>query len=237
MERLVRFHWLVLLAAGLAGCGQPSEQPAATDSAKPSLSAAAPAPPRTAMEKAVAPPHAVTEATPKLKPEQVVHQFLEAVRTGNDEQAAAMLTEIARQKTEEENLVVAPPGSDTAKFEVGQVELDAEGGACVEAVWTDLDENGQPQSDRVLWMLRQEPQGWRIAGVAAPIFEGEPPLLLNFEDPEDMLRKQQEVREEIQRRLAADAPQVSPPATTESPVTPPIEEAQQPARFENPMRR
>ena len=32
------------------------------------------------------------------------------------------------------------------------------------------------------------------------VFPGEAPLLLNFEDPEDMFRKEQWVREEIRRR-------------------------------------
>jgi hypothetical protein len=33
------------------------------------------------------------------------------------------------------------------------------------------------------------------------VFPGEAPLLLNFEEPEDMIRKQQWVREEIRRRM------------------------------------
>ena len=49
-------------------------------------------------------------------------------------------------------------------------------------------------------MVRQEPEGWRIAGVAATVFKGEPPLLLNFEDPEEMLRKQEWVQQEMRRR-------------------------------------
>jgi len=37
-------------------------------------------------------------------------------------------------------------------------------------------------------------------GCAATVFPGEPPLKLNFEDPEDMLLKQQWLREEYRRR-------------------------------------
>ena len=66
--------------------------------------------------------------------------------------------------------------------------------------WTDIDPDGQPKTDEAIWVLRHESRGWRIAGVAAQVFPGEPPLLLNFEDPQDMIRKQQWVREEIQRR-------------------------------------
>jgi hypothetical protein len=49
-------------------------------------------------------------------------------------------------------------------------------------------------------MVRREADGWRIAGMATRVFEDQPPLYLNFEDPEDMLRKQQLVAQEIERR-------------------------------------
>ena len=51
-------------------------------------------------------------------------------------------------------------------------------------------------------MVRREGDGWRIAGVAATVFPGEPPLLLDFEKPEEMIEKQQWVRDEIRRRAA-----------------------------------
>src|SRR5262245_46183091 len=55
-------------------------------------------------------------------PDQAVYDFLEAVRTGNDQKAAEMLSPLARQKTAEKQMVVAPPGSPTAKFTVGKVK-------------------------------------------------------------------------------------------------------------------
>ena len=54
-------------------------------------------------------------------------------------------------------------------------------------------------------MLRREPQGWRIAGMATKVFPDQPPLVLNFEDPADMQRKQDLVREEIARRINAES--------------------------------
>jgi hypothetical protein len=133
-------------------------------------------------------------------PDRAVFDFLEAVRTGNDDKAAKMLTPLARQKVAEQHLVVAPQGTDTAHFEVRQVQLLAPDGARVSVKWSDLDENGKRRTDEVLWMLRRVEEGWRVAGVAAPVFEGEPPLLLNFEDPADMIEKQKMVREEVKRR-------------------------------------
>ena len=49
-------------------------------------------------------------------------EFLEAVRTGNDEKAAKMLSTVARQKTAALNRNVTPPASDTARFAVGKVD-------------------------------------------------------------------------------------------------------------------
>jgi hypothetical protein len=138
-------------------------------------------------------------------PEAVVGRFLEAVRTGNDETAAGLLTSLARKKTTEMNLEVAPPGSDTAKFTVGEVEYIAKDTAHVGSQWTDVDESGQPRTDPIVWVLRRDAEGWRIAGMATKVFENEPPLLLNFEEPEDMMRKQQLVAQEMQRRAGERA--------------------------------
>ncbi len=42
-----------------------------------------------------------------------------------------------------------------------------------------------------------------MAGFAAYVFEGEDPLLLSFEDPEDMAKKQKWLKEEIESTLEA----------------------------------
>jgi hypothetical protein len=66
--------------------------------------------------------------------------------------------------------------------------------------WTDLDENGKPQSDPAWCVMRRESNGWRVVGVALTVFEGEPPLLLNFENPTEVLKKQEWLRQELARR-------------------------------------
>jgi hypothetical protein len=184
-------RWLLLVSGivALVGCGQSNKgAPTAVADGKHVASTVAPA---------------------GNGPDRAVYDFLEAVRTGNDEKAAKMLTPLAREKVAEQHMVVAPPGSDTARFEVGQVQTLGDDGARVAIKWTDLDETGKPHSDEVLWMVRRVDEGWRIAGVAAPVFEGEPPLLLNFEDPADMLAKQKLVREEIKRRADQAAVQAT----------------------------
>ncbi len=134
-------------------------------------------------------------------PAEAVAEFLEAVRTGNDEAAARMLSAAARQKTAASNRKVRPPASDTAKFAIGRVDYVGHDGARVACTWTDLDQDGQPKTDEAVWVLRHETSGWRVAGVAAQVFPGEPPLLLNFEDPEEMDRKWEAYRVEHQRRM------------------------------------
>lgn len=127
--------------------------------------------------------------------------FLEAVRTGDDEKVVAMFTQLARQQAGELNRQFAPVGSDTARYEVSdKVEFLAEDGARVMSTWTDLGADGKPRSDEIMWMLRKEPEGWRIAGMAAVIFPGEPPLLLDFENMKETLRKVELLAEELERR-------------------------------------
>ncbi len=160
------------------------------------------------------------EAADPASPAECVQRFLEAVRTGDDETASSLLTPLARKKTAEMEIVVAPPGSKTASFEVGEVEQVSDDVAHVATEWTDLDESGQPHTDAIVWFLRRLDQGWRVAGMATKVFDDEPPLLLNFEDPADMLRKQQLVEQEIRRRAAAQQQQQQrsqPPATAQSP--------------------
>jgi hypothetical protein len=126
---------------------------------------------------------------------------LDAIRTGNDEQAMGLLTAVARQKAIEANRSPTNmAASDTARFEVGEVTPVGDDIARVNCTWTDLDEFGKPQTDRAIWVCRHEENGWRVGGVAAIVFEGEDPLLLDFEKPDEMAQKQEWLREELARR-------------------------------------
>lgn len=148
-------------------------------------------------------------------PDRAVASFLEAVKAGNDAVAAGMLTKVARQKTTEMQLVVAPPGSTTASYQVGEVEFIGNQGAHVASTWTDIAEDGKPHTDTIVWILRRDPEGWRISGMGTRIFDDRPPLLLNFENPEDMIAKQREAEQEMERR--AQAQQANRPAASTAP--------------------
>ncbi|MCS7303647.1 MAG: hypothetical protein NZ602_00885 [Thermoguttaceae bacterium] len=141
---------------------------------------------------------------PKLEPPaEAVYEFLEAVRKGDDQGAERMLTSLARKKTQEMNMVVAPPGSDTASFQVGKVTMLDDNRAEVLCKWTDREPDGSFRTDEIIWLVKKEPEGWRVAGMAAMVFPDQPPYPLNFEDPEDMLRQQEKIKTELARREAA----------------------------------
>ncbi|HEV3138010.1 MAG TPA: hypothetical protein VGZ26_08895 [Pirellulales bacterium] len=152
-------------------------------------------------------------------PDRVIAEFLEAVRIGDDKKAGDLLTSLARQKTAEMQMVVAPPGSDTAKFQVQDVELVGDG-AQVATDWTDLGADGRPHTDRIVWILRKGAQGWRIAGMTTKVFADQEPIILNFEDPADMLRKQQLAEDEIARRDRQQPSQAKKPLSDGDSSTP-----------------
>ena len=142
----------------------------------------------------------------------VVRKFLQAVKSGDETTSNDLLTPLAREKTSELDMAVAPMGSESASFTVGDVELPEEGGgelAHVASTWTDIDDEGQTHTDEVLWVLRHEKGNWRIGGMATKVFEDQPLLLLNFEDPADMRRKQQLAEAELERRARAEAGELS----------------------------
>jgi hypothetical protein len=204
--------WMVLVAIlplGAIGCGSSggaADSPADGQAAEAHTAAAqGPGTQRTA-------------SAPLSGPAAAVFDFLEAVRTGNDRKAAAMLTTTARTKTAEMNMEVAPAGSDTASFEVGEVKYLPEGRASVACKWSDRDEKGQTHTEEVTWILREEKQGWRVGGMVATV-AGMSPTFLNFEDPQEMVRQQQRLQEEMRRQTTeAQAQRPQEPPTGENPI-------------------
>lgn len=179
----------LLAVVGLVGCGQSNEAGKGAKASKGGNGTSATTPVEN--EGSVAKDEG---------PAAAVSRFLEAVRTGNDEAAAQMLSKVARQKAAALNRSVTPPASDTATFTVGKVDI-VEGGARVESTWTDYDAERKKKTDTAYWIVRQEEEGWRIAGVAAQALPGEPYVILNFEKPEEMVQKLKSVREEMLRRM------------------------------------
>jgi hypothetical protein len=145
-------------------------------------------------------------ASPRAKldgPAAAAYDFLEAIRTADDEKTFKMLTAVAREKAIARRLTAMPSASDTAKFVVGKADY-VDGGARVAFTWTDYDRNHKLKTDEAYWVLRHESEGWRIAGSAMQVFPDTKPLVLNFEDPDDMRAQMQWADQESRRREAAE---------------------------------
>jgi len=130
----------------------------------------------------------IVDLSATATPEQVVEHFLTALQQGSDEQVTGLLTAKARAETAKHDLVVRSPGSPTAKFSVGELEL-VSGGAYVNSQWSETSTDGFAQEFEIIWVLRKQANGWRIAGMATRVAENEQPTYLNFENPKEMIRK------------------------------------------------
>lgn len=212
--KVVALALVACLAVLAAGCGKPAT-PASDGTVASSGESRVSLPSSNATKESL-------DALKADTPEAAVGKFLEAIRAGNDRVAETMFTDLARERIKELDLQVAPRGSDTAKYEIGKAEFLGDDGARVPCKWSDIDSEGKVRVDEMTWMLRKQPEGWRVAGMAAVVLEGEDPLLLDFEEPKETLQKLERLREEIARRSA-------PPHEENSP-SPNQENSQEPIR-------
>ena len=171
-----------------------------------------------ASASAAGPSNAATKKDPVAQ--AVVHEFLEAVRVGDVKRSSGLLTPLALQRTNEHDLTVAPLGSATASFQIGKTELIESDKALVESVWTDVDVEGKPINEDLVWALRKVDQGWRISGLAIQV-DGEEPQLIDFENPTEV----------IPNNTAAQNPKNQPGAGGDSP---PLQTAQDPFQQSSP---
>ncbi len=137
-------------------------------------------------------------------PGDAAAEFLSAICSRNHDQMFAMLTADARSALKAHGMSPQLPSSGATSFEVGEVEM-VEGGAHVMTKWYDQLEDGTREMTEVLWMLRQEQPGWRVAGMAMRVYDDQPAVILNFEDPDDMTRKLDLIAQEDERRAQAES--------------------------------
>jgi hypothetical protein len=168
---------------GLVGCGgssTPTQTAGEAAGAGPTQTAAAPA------GKAVAVPASA-------KPEQVVSVFLDALRGGDQATTAALLTAKALAETSQRDLSVCPQATPNMQYKINAAEVLPENpsGAHVNVTWMESYSDGDVSYD-VVWVLRKQQEGWRVAGMAIELVPGQGLAFLNFEDPDDMIRKQEE---------------------------------------------
>jgi hypothetical protein len=149
-------------------------------------------------------------------PDVVVDTFLNATKKGDEATATALLTTKAREETTKEGLVLDPPGTPTMKYKIAKVDYidEKKDGAYVNSIWTDTD-GSKEDSMEIVWVLRKQLDGWRIAGMAAQLTSEEPPVFLNFEDPVDVLR----IKEKINQGDPSDGNAQPAPNTAQQPAT------------------
>lgn len=203
---------ILLLVA--CGCGKLETNGPATVSQAAEASLATPeelvSPTTIAATKGVEPPAAESTLTygageisvEDQHPEAVVREYLEAAKSGDPTTVNQLLTSLARKKAQEMDLALAPPVSETARFDVlGHEFIDSTRTIShVASRWTETGPDGETDSASIIWVTRLEADGWRIAGMIVQASADQPPMPFNFEDPEGILRQQDSEREEVARR-------------------------------------
>ncbi len=195
LQAMKRFSWILATVSVLGfavGCGGPKEStpPASQESASPST------------------PASNTTSLKNKNPGEAVIAFLEALRSGDDQVAESLLTTRAREETARQNLTVQPPGTPNATYTVGRVEYPKDGTAYVECQWTERYDDGTQETFDVVWIMHQENAGWHVSGMATQLGDSEEVVMLNFENPQEMLDK---VR---QAESVASRPESPPQDTT-----------------------
>jgi hypothetical protein len=113
---------------------------------------------------------------------RVVYEFFDAVRQGHTAEANKWLTPLALQRITEQQMNVTPPGSPTARFQVGPVKHVENANAVVELTWSDVDADGKRYTEPKMWCeLRVCDGQWRICGMAQDLGPNRTPMVMDFE--------------------------------------------------------
>ena len=137
---------------------------------------------------------------PAEPPEHVVSEFLTGLRDGDEEATAKMMTTKARSELQSHE-DFGPSGASGMTFEIGKTEFIPEKNASrVHVNWSQPDEQGNPNTQEVIFALRRQTEGWRIAGFATSMVPGSKPVFFNFEDPDSMFEKVKQAETELAKR-------------------------------------
>lgn len=132
-----------------------------------------------------------------------VKTFLEMFRKGDQDGVTKMLTKRAVAALKAANQPLNPPGSETASYEVGEVNKISSTLAHVASRLTDVDD-GQEYSEDSTWIVKLEGTTWRIAGMMVQPDPSKEPVTFDFENP-DFLQP-----EPVQERVAEQLPSAQP---------------------------
>jgi hypothetical protein len=132
-------------------------------------------------------------------PDRPLSLFLKAICSNDQDAMFDMLTVKARDALRERGMSPGMNAGENAAYEVLEFEYVNEG-AHVACNWTEKQEDGTQLTMPVIWIMHKEPTGWRVAGMAMRVFDDLRPVIFNFEDPVDMVHKQELIDQEMARR-------------------------------------
>ena len=202
--RCLAIGTLLAIAIGLAGCSSKKAVDSAGTSASPQMAA---------NQQVQGQPRVVTQpigVPATAAPDQVVTVFLNALRSGDSPTTESLLTTRARQELAKHSLSVDVQPAENAIYQVRPADILADqSGAHVKSVWTEKFDDGD-ETYEIVWLLRRQAEGWRVAGMAMQLIPGQDMQVLNFEDPADMLRKKEEAIATMRQPAAETAQQPQP---------------------------
>ena len=202
---------LLVAALGLLGCNGQSASAPASGSPENSGTVA-----NTAVQaRPATQPIAVPAAA---APEQVITVFLNALRGGDSPTTESLLTAKAREELAKHSMSVDVQPAPDAIFEIraAQILPDNVSGAHVSSIWTEKFEGGE-ETYEIVWVLRHQPEGWRVAGLMTQLIPDQAAQFLNFENPADMLKKKEEAMAAMEAPAAQTAQQPGLPAASSPP--------------------
>ncbi len=188
----------ILVAAAVCGCNEAETPetagaPAAVTPAGGEI-AAAPG------ENAVDP--AAIQSNPASTPDQVVKAFLVALSQDDVQTAEKLLTTKAATETRKGGLNLKKPGSPSARFRFGDVQLTTADEAQVVSLWTDKTGTGAEDTFEIVWVLKNKTDGWRVQGMQTSIAANQKPIFLDFEKPAEMEQQWRRADEQLSQQNA-----------------------------------
>lgn len=209
------YGWIALISlscAVFAGCGGNGTSPEAAEANKEGdasvTSVKADGTGKSPADEAEATEVAEPQLGATASPGEVVSYFLDALQAGDTPHVAGVLTRKARVEMSKEGYEVKAVGRPDMKFEIGAIKYlgNRKDAAHVETIWTSTDKSAEEATINLIWVLRKQELGWRVAGVAFDAEDGESKEFVNFENPRETYGNQPEGVETATKKSNTNRP-------------------------------
>ncbi|MDO4550943.1 MAG: hypothetical protein Q4C96_06790 [Planctomycetia bacterium] len=146
------------------------------------------------------------------EPIKITYYFIRALQQKDNKTLLALLSTAARAEWRKKQTSFGPSACENMEVEFGNIQYlnDPETkeviGARIGTIWKIHDENSDSPSDTyedmiVCVLRKEESQQWKMAGMIAVVSEDFPPIILNFEDLQEMEYMNENIDKEIQSRM------------------------------------